>query len=404
MKVLIVCQYYPPEPFRVGDLAQGLQEQGFEVTVLTGFPNYPHGKLYSGYPLRFFRRDVHQGVVIWRVPLFPNTSFDKLQRVLNYVSFFLSASLIGPFLVGSKYDAILTFQLSPISMGIPSVVIRALSGFRIPIYHWIQDIWPESLAASGLQVSPQITKAIRRLAGFLYHHSAKVLIQSQGFESRILEYGVAKDRIEYVPNWAEDLYQPIESNSEFAQKESMSGGFQVVFAGNTGAAQGLETIIDTARLLQNYADIQFVIIGDGANFQQLKDYAKGVSNIIFKGRKPLESMPMYFSIADVLLVHLRRDPLFALTIPSKIQSYLACGRVIVAGLEGSGKDVVDSSGGITCEPENPEAMRDAIVHVYKMSINERQAIGQKAITYYKAHFSRSRILGQLKQILTRGLL
>ena len=145
MKILIVCQYYPPEPFRVGDLARGLQERGCDVVVLTGFPNYPRGILYDGYPLRFFRRDDDAGVTVWRVPLFPNTSFDRFRRILNYTSYCLTASVIGPFLVGRNFDAIITFQLSPITMGIPSVVIQALSSRRTPIYHWVQDISPKAL-------------------------------------------------------------------------------------------------------------------------------------------------------------------------------------------------------------------------------------------------------------------
>lgn len=403
MKILIVCQYYPPEPFRVGDLARGLHERGHQVTVLTGFPNYPQGKLYKGFSLRLFRQDNDHGVTVWRVPLFPDTSFNRLKRILNYVSFFLSASLIGPFLVGCRYDAILTFQLSPVSMAIPSVIIRALSGFRIPIYHWVQDIWPESLEAAGLKTNPKVVGLLRKLVSFLYHQSEKVLIQSEGFRNLVLSYGIASSRIEYLPNWAEDLYQPLNPDIEFAKKESMGEGFHVVFAGNIGAAQGLETVIDAAKLLQSHSDIRFIIIGDGANLENLKSYARDVSNVELKGRKNLELMPTYFALADVLLVHLKRDPLFALTIPSKVQSYLACGRVVVAGLQGSGSEVInESEGGIVCEPENPQALCDAILKVYKMPIAERQKMSQNALNYYSTHFSRNLVLDKLQQILKRG--
>ena len=249
-------------------------------------------------------------------------------------------------------------------------------------------------------MSPKIFGWIRQLVGFLYRRSEKILVQSQGFTSRILEYGIPKIRVEYLPNWAEDLYQPLVPDVEFAKQEQMMQGFYVLFAGNTGAAQGLETVIDAARLLQLRTDIHFVIIGDGANLEVLRQRAQGLTNVIFKGRKPLETMPAYFALADVLLVHLRRDPLFALTIPSKVQSYLACGRMILAGLEGSGAEVIQESGaGIVVEPENPEALSKAVLHLYQLSATERHAMETRASAYYVKHFSRTRVLDRLLEIL-----
>ena len=398
-RLLIVCQYYPPEPFRVGDLAYGLLERGFEVIVLTGFPNYPQGKIYKGYIQKLFSREVVQGVVVWRVPLFPYSGLNRWLRILNYLSFMLSASILGPFLTGLKYDAIISFQLSPVTMSVPGLVIRYLSGFRIPIYHWVQDIWPESLVAAGFRVNPMIVKSIRRLVKLLYRQSEIILVQSPGFINRILEYGISQEKVKYLPNWAEDLYQPLVSRVDFARQEKMNSGFHIIFAGNIGVAQGLETIIDCARLLLTYSDVKFVILGDGANLDHLKNYAKNVPNVIFKGRKPLESMPDYFSLADILLVHLRRDPLFSLTIPSKIQSYLACGKLIVGGLDGSGRDVIEAAGGVVCEPDSAMSMRDAILSIYNMPKIEREKLGWQAFEYYKLHFSRDQVLNQLCLIL-----
>jgi colanic acid biosynthesis glycosyl transferase WcaI len=401
MKILIVCQYYPPEPFRVGDLAHGLREQGFDVTVLTGFPNYPQGKLYKGYSLKLFSREDDRGVVVWRVPLFPYSGLNRWLRMLNYFSFMFSASILAPFLVGLRYDAIISFQLSPVTMSVPALVVRSLSGFRIPIYHWVQDIWPESLAAAGFRVNPFIIRMIRGLVRVLYHQSEKVVVQSLGFVDRILEYGIPQEKVKYLPNWAEDLYKPVSLQTDFATSQGLDSGFHVLFAGNIGVAQGLETIIDCAKMLSDYKDIKFVILGDGANLNHLMNYAKDSPNIVFKGRKPLESMPMFFAHADVLLVHLRKDPLFSLTIPSKIQSYLACGKVILGGLEGSGRDVIAAAGGVVCEPENPTAMKNAILEIYNKSMNEREEMGFQALKYYNLHFSRQRILDQLTFILTR---
>jgi colanic acid biosynthesis glycosyl transferase WcaI len=324
LKVLIVSQYFPPEPFRVGDLALGLHERGCKVTVLTGFPNYPTGKIYKGYRIQPYQFEDYHGVSVIRVPLYPDTSYSKLNRILNYLSFALSASFLGVFLLKrDRYDCIVTFQLSPVTIGLPSIAIKAAHFSQAPIYFWIQDIWPESLEASGLATKGLAIELIRKLVGFMYQRSEKILVQSKGFIPKISEYGIGFDRIEFLPNWAEDLYQPVEPDLELAKREGMDTGFNVLFAGNLGKAPSLETLIEAAQMLGDYPDIRFVILGDGPNFEKLKAAAQGVNNISFKGRRPLETMPQYFAIADALLVQLRRDPLFTITIPSKVQSYIA---------------------------------------------------------------------------------
>jgi colanic acid biosynthesis glycosyl transferase WcaI len=404
MKILIVSQYFPPEPFRVGDLALGLQESGCEVTVLTGFPNYPTGKIYDGYKIKLYEHENYHGVSVIRVPIYPDTSYSKINRILNYLSFAFSASFLGIFLIRpSQYDCIITFQLSPVIIGLPSIIIKASHFSKAPIYFWVQDIWPESLEASGLASEGSVVKIIRQIVSFLYHKSELILVQSKGFIPKVLEYGIEPDRVEFMPNWAEDLYQPVESDLELAKLEGMQDGFNVLFAGNIGTAQSLETLIETAKMLNDYPDIKFVILGDGANFENLQAAAKDLSNVFFKGRRPLETMPRYFSIADVLLVQLRRDPLFAITIPSKIQSYMACARPIIAGLEGSGAQVIlDSGAGIVCTPEDAVALRDAVLRLYEMSPQERQKLGQNAKDYYDKHFSRTTIIDRLITIMKRG--
>jgi colanic acid biosynthesis glycosyl transferase WcaI len=405
MKVLIVSQYFPPEPLRVGDLALGLQERGCEVTVLTGFPNYPVGKIYQGYRIKPYQLEDYSGVSVIRVPLYPDTSYSKLNRSLNYLSFAFSASILGIFLLNrDRYDRIITFQLSPVTIGLPSIAIKMAHFSKAPIYFWIQDIWPESLEASGIAIGERIIKTIRQLVGFMYQRAEKILVQSKGFTPKVLEYGISPDRVEFLPNWAEDLYQPVEPDLELARREGMADGFNVLFAGNLGQAQRLETVIETAKMLGDYPDIRFVILGDGSSFEKLKVAAQGLSNVCFKGRRPIETMPQYFAIADALLVQLRRDPLFAITIPSKIQSYMACARPIIAGLEGSGAEVIlEAEAGIVCDPDDPTALRDAVLSLYHMSHQERHRLGQNAKKYYDKHFSRATVLDRLMEIMSKDV-
>lgn len=399
MRVLIVSQYFPPEPFRVGDLSRGLLERGHEVTVLTGFPNYPKGTLYPGYRMRLVQREDYYGVRVIRVPLYPNTSYSLVRRGLNYASYAVSASLLGPWLTG-PIDRVLVFQLSPVTIGIPGVVMKTVR--RAPMAFWIQDIWPDSLVDSGVVGDSFLVRRIGDLTAFLYKHSDRILVQSPGFIPKVMERGVPREKIAYLPNWAEDFYRKVEPDPEFARREGMDGQFNVVFAGNFGAAQGLDTVLAAADRLRHYHDIRFILLGDGAMSAELRAQAEklGLDNVVFKGRKPAELMPHYFALADVLLVHLRRTPLFAVTIPSKIQSYLACARPIIAALEGSGAEVIlEANAGLTCRPEDPEALADSIVAMYRSSPADREAMGRNAREYYEHHFARDLILDKLEHLL-----
>lgn len=404
MNVLIVSQYFPPEPFRVGDLALALRDNGHNVTVLTGFPNYPKGKLYDGYSIKFFQREDYHGVSVIRVPLYPDTSYSKLARGLNYLSYAFTASVLGPFLCG-PVDRIIVFQLSPATVGIPGVVLKYTKK-RAPIYFWIQDIWPDSLHDTGIVKSSGIIKLLYRLMTFLYRHSDRIIVPSQGFVSRVMRHGVPSDKITFLPNWAEDLYQVVPPDPEFTSQEGMSGYFNVVFAGNIGSAQGLEVLLSAADLLKaSHPTIQFVILGSGAKLDDLVAQAKqrNLTNVQFKGRKPVETMPGYFATADVLFLHLRKNPVFAITIPTKLQSYLACGRPIIGALEGSGAEVLlEAKAGVVCEPENAEALAAAILELYSLSPEERDRMAKNARAYYDQNFARSLIMRRFETLLHVG--
>lgn len=397
--MLIVSQYFPPEPFRVGDLAVALREKGHDVTVLTGYPNYPKGTLYEGYRIRLVQREDYHGVRVVRVPLYPNTSYSKVKRSLNYISYAFFASLLGPFLCG-KVDRIIVFQLSPVTVGVPGVILRFLK--RAPLLFWIQDIWPDSLVDSGMTGNKRIVFVLQWLVTFLYKHSDRIVVQSKGFIARVMESNVPADHITYLPNWAEDLYRVVPPDHDLMACEGLQGYFNVIFAGNIGAAQGLDTLLVAAERLTGYDRIQFVVLGDGAKLSELQVEAtrREIQNVKFLGRKPVDSMPAYFAAADALVVMLKRSPLFAITVPSKVQSYLACGRPLIAALEGSGAEVVAESGaGLVCEPEDPQALVDAVLSLYAMTVEERSRMAVSAREYYEYTFSRIRVMDQLDTIL-----
>lgn len=400
MRILIVSQYFPPEPVRVGDVARGLRELGHDVTVLTGFPNYPHGKLYEGYRLKVFQREVRDGIAVIRVPVYPDHSYSSPRRLANYASFVASASLLGPWLVGG-FDRLLVFQTSPVSMAVPAVFLRKLR--RRPLVLWVQDIWPDTLAASGIAVPPGVLRAVAWLARAVYRNCDLVLVQSRGFVARLIEQGVPPRRIAYLPNWAEETYRVVNYDAEFARQEGLDTSFSILFAGNIGIAQNLEVTLRAAHLLRAMPEIKFVVVGDGAMLSRMVRLAGELDlpNVVFKGRRPEEQMPKFFAAADGLLVQLKKDPLFALTVPGKLQAYMACGRPIIAAVEGSAAEVVsESKGGLVCPPDDPEALRDAILKLRGMDKKGRGEIGENARRYYEEHFDRRRLLSQLDRFLT----
>lgn len=399
MRILLVTQYFPPEPMRVGDLAVGLRELGHEVTVLTAFPSYPYDHIYPGYRLRPLQRESYSGVRVIRVPAFAKYGPSKLNRLLTYLSFAVSASTLGPVFV-PRPDRIIVFQVSPITMAIPALVIKAVRGGRLVL--WVQDLWPETLEAIDIVTNRTLLRLAGALVRFIYRQCDRILVQSPGFSDAVAARGVPRGRITYLPNWAEGLYRVLPPDPEFIRAENLDGAFNVMFAGNVGMAQNVGLLLDVAEALRDHPTIRFVIIGDGSEFSALAKRASrlGLRNVVFKGRQPVEKTPQYFAAADALLVQLKMNPVFAMTIPSKVQSYLACGRPILAGLDGSAADVIrESGGGIVCPPDDAQALRHAVLSLWRMPREEREAMGRNARRYYERHFERHLILTQLDTIL-----
>lgn len=400
MKILIVTQYFWPEKFIINDLAQGLIDKGYKVTVLTGKPNYPHGKFYSGYGFLKKRHEVYNGINIVRVPLFPRGSSNRLQLFLNYLSFAFFATLLGPFYCRDNYDLIFTYETSPITVGIPAIVLKKIKG-ALHLF-WVQDLWPESIAAAGAINSRLLLQCVDYLVKWIYKSCDLILVQSRQFIQYIENQGIDPLKIEYFPNWAEELFENGDISEATLPEEMLTKGFKVMFAGNIGVAQDFPTILAAAENLKKLLpDVRWIIIGEGRMAGWVREQINklGLSDTVFlMGARPMETMPYYYSLADVMLATLKRDTNFSMTIPSKIQSYMACGRPIVAALDGEGARVINESGaGLSCPSGDTEALAKVVETFYLMSDNDRLRMGQMGRDYYFNNFQRALLINRLEQ-------
>lgn len=398
MKVLIVTQYFWPENFRINDLAEGLMERGHQVTVLTGIPNYPDGQFFPGYGLfRKVREDFHGARVI-RVPLVPRGKGGGIRLVLNYLSFALSASILAPFFCRGDFDFVFVFEPSPITVGLPALVLKKLK--FIPILFWVQDLWPESLSATGAVRSKWILNAVARMVRFIYGGCDRILVTSQAYIPAIQSLGIDSSCLRFFPQSVEALYKPVAVARDAPENAILPHGFRVIFAGNIGAAQSFGTILEAAEKLKIHSDIQWVIIGDGRMRSWVESEIRKrdlFDTVHLVGRYPVESMPRFFALSDVLLVTLKKEPIFALTIPGKVQSYLACGKPIVASLDGEGSRLVrEAQAGLTSPAEDAGGLAEAILSMYRMPKDQREEMGRNGIRYHETNFSRDMLIARLE--------
>lgn len=402
VNILIVSQYFWPESFRINDVALGLKEKGHEVTVLTGQPNYPDGRFFPGYGFTIKAEERYEGIRIIRAPLIPRGNGGPLRLFGNFCSFALSACLFGAWRCRDTYDVILVFEPSPVTVGIPAILLKKLR--RTPILFWVQDLWPESLSATGATESKWILRGVESLVRWIYRHCDKILVQSEAFRGPIERLGVKREDIAYLPNSAEAFYRPFSLEGETSEHAKLPKGFRVMFGGSIGKAQGFETIVDAAELLKDQTDIHWIIVGDGRMFSWVNNEVqkRGLGRTVhLLGRYPAQEMPRYFALADALLVTLRNQPIFSLTIPAKVQSYLACGKPIIAALDGEGARIVQEAGaGFTTRPEDSRELADTVLAMYRTPVEERMMMGRNGRAYFEAHFERGLLLDRLDRWMT----
>jgi glycosyltransferase involved in cell wall biosynthesis len=394
MKILVVSQYFWPEDFRINEVVASLVEAGHEVQVLTGKPNYPAGKFYAGYRGWGCPTETHAGMRITRVPLIARAS-GGLRLGLNYLSFIVSGVLCGPWLLrGARYDVILVHGMSPILQALPALLMGRLKG--CPVVLWVQDLWPESLAATGYVTNRRVLSAVESVVRFIYRHVDLLLVQSQAFVGPVQALA-ATTPVRYYPNSVDASF----ADAPHAPAPAVAGlgnGFSVMFAGNLGTAQAVEVIVAAAALLRDHPEIRFVVLGDGSRraWMDAEIARLGLCNIHMAGRLPVSTMPSLMQQADVLLVTLADKPIFAATVPNKVQAYMAAGRPILACLRGEGaRLVVEAGAGLEVAVEDPQALAAAVLQLHAMAPGERETMGQNGRRFFKAHFDHNYLVAQL---------
>ncbi len=391
MRLLLVSQYFWPESFGINALVSALRGRNIETTVLTGKPNYPDGKVFPGYSASGTQCESYDGMEIFRLPLYPRGQGSSVRLALNYASFIVAAFLLGPWLLRRRYfDAIFVFAPSPLLQALPAIWLAWLKG--IPVALWVQDLWPESLSATGFIKNRGVLKLVEKAVRFIYRHSDLILIPSEAFRLPIENLAAEPRKIKYLPNaYVEDQKSEAQSPEVWKLVQDIARGFSVVFAGNLGTAQSLDTIVEAAEQLQiTGAGIRIFLIGSGSQSDWVQEEItrRGLRNLVMPGRFPPEAMPIIYEAASVLLVSLRDEPIFAYTIPSKVQGYMAAGKPVVASLNGEGARLVVAAGaGLACPAGKADALVDALQQLFRLSPDKRAEIGENARRYAMAHFS-----------------
>lgn len=389
MRLLVWTQYFWPENFRINELTIGLTQAGISVVVLTGKPNYPAGKVFPGYKSFGVQREFYSGMEVVRIPVLPRGKGSAIKLLLNYLSFILAGYLFAPLaLKGKNIDAIFVYAPSPLLQAIPAVFFSWLK--RAPLIVWVQDLWPESLQATGFIKSRWLLKLVEFAVKYVYRYSDLILIQSEGFRVPVERLVKDRNKICFYPNSSEDLSSAAQSvvTDDFLVR-AIAQDFSIVFAGNIGKAQACETIVYAAELLKYHKNIKFFIIGDGSQAQVIASEVekRGLINVVLPGRLPPELMPSLYSVASVLLVSLRDDVALSATMPSKLQSYLSAGKPIIASLNGeAARVVVEADAGLVCPAENPHALAACVMALFSISKQERERFGMNGLRYFRAHF------------------
>ncbi len=386
MKILVVSQYYYPEPFRITDICESLVNKGHLVTVLTGQPNYPEGDIYQGYENKYTFETIN-GVNVVRTKIYPRKKGNK-NLFLNYISFpWYSRKAIKK--LDKDFDVVFINQLSPVMSAKPG--LKYAKKYKKKAYLYCLDLWPESLVSGGIKKGSIIYKLFDNVSKKIYKKADKVLVSSKAFAEKFEKY---KIETEYLPQYAEDSF------NEVIEPKLNKDKFNVTFAGNIGEMQSVETIVYTAKELKKQKDITFSIYGEGSKYEEICTLVKSLNlnNVIMYGRKDMSEMPLIYSQSDAMLVTLKKDDLISKTLPGKVQTYMAAGRPIIGSIDGETKIVIEEAkAGYVCEAENYKDLSKLIMQAKK---NEQLAeMGNNGKKYYNDNFAKEKVLKKLEKIL-----
>lgn len=400
MRVLVISQYFYPEEFKINDLVEELVARGHEVTVLTGKPNYPKGEYYSGY--KFWGKNIesYKGATVIRVPLIKRGRAGSINLIFNYLSYVIYA---GMYVLSHKmtFNSIFCFETSPITQAFPAIWAKKKSKAKLSM--WVQDLWPESVAAASNIKNTYVTKLIDLMVKRIYDKCDILFVQSNAFSTSILEKGDFREKIVYAPNWAEDIFVDTAQIDINKYKDRIPNGFIVMFAGNIGEAQDLDSIIKAAAITSKNSDIHWVIVGDGRYRNKAQELVieKGLKDTVhFLGRFPVSDMPSFFCHADAMLLTLKDEYIFSLTIPSKTQAYMAFGKPILTMINGIANDVVKESGcGLVAEAGDYLQLASNVNSLYEISKSSRIEMGRSGQSYYLKNFSKSQVINVIENYL-----
>ena len=399
MRILIVTQYFYPENFKSNDLAFELQKRNHNVTVLTGIPNYPEGKIYENYGFLKKRKEIINGVKVYRSLIIPRGNASGINLFINYYSFAFFGSIKAFFLgLKNKYDAIIVHEPSPITQFYPALLINKI--WRTPIYFWVMDLWPETLSIAGGIHNKLVLKYYNSVVKNFYNNSEKILITSKGFKDSIMKKGNFEDKIIYFPNWAEDIIS--DGNKEFLIPE-LPEGFKIMFAGNLGESQDLENILNAFLELKYNKNIKLIILGDGRKASFINEFIKenNLNDIVYiLGKYPLNAMASFFDKADAMLVTLKDDPIFNLTVPAKIQAYMSAGKPILAMINGESADIIkEAKCGHVSSSGNYKSLSLNILKMASSSSDELKLMGNNSRAYFENNFRMKESISKLENIL-----
>jgi colanic acid biosynthesis glycosyl transferase WcaI len=407
MRVLILSHYCEPEPIpKPMEMAQELRKKGHETSVLTGFPNYPSGKLYPNYRLGAVKREEIGGIHVTRSFMFPYHGKSVFGRLVNYVSFMISA-VLGSFFT-PPCDVIYVWH-PPLTVGVAAWLIGRLR--KVPFVYDVQDIWPESAVLSGIIKEGWLVGLMHGLEHLVYRKANHILVVTDGARNNLIGKGVAPDKISVMPHWVDEnqfVKTGEEVREKMRQRYSWSDRFVVMFAGNIGMVQGLDTLLFATKELIDDSKFLIVLIGDGtdkARLQRISDSMGLKGKLQLIDRQPSDRMPNFMAASDALMVHLKRSELSRYVIPTKTLSYLAAGKPILLAMDGAAAQLVKEAGaGIVIPPESPAELADAVRRLADMPLSQRLEMGRLGREYALAHLSKPKVIPMYEAILQRAVM
>lgn len=393
MKILVVCQYYYPEPFRISDICEELIKRGHEVTVITGIPNYPMGVIYPEYRHGQKRDEFINGVHVYRCFTIGRKT-GAVRRFLNYYSFAISSTFFVS-KISSDYDVVFVNQLSPVMMAKAGIRYKKKHHKKLIIY--CLDLWPESLVAGGIRRDSLIYKYFHKVSEKIYRQADQIFITSKSFCKYLNnEFGINPDRIEYLPQYAETLFSPD------ACRKTPNGTVDLMFAGNIGVVQSVKTIIKAANETKDIPNLRWHIVGDGSELENCRKLADDLqlSSVLFHGRKPLDEMPKYYAMADAMLVTMQANPVLSMTLPGKVQTYMAAGKPIIGAIDGEAADVIANADcGYCGAAENAMQLAE---NVREMISRDIQHFCFNSLRFYNENFVNSKFIDAIIDAYVKG--